>query len=137
MKQKTHDLVNLLLTLSGFLFSGYLSSVKLFTSNCWASEPCPLFLGYPACYFGFALFSVLFVASLLAFCHKISIRTSQYGLRVVAFCGTLFAGYYVVQEIIRYRATGLLAGALVLPTCAYGLVFFVLILAVSFRKPVG
>ena len=136
MKYKTYNLFNVLLCLSGFLFSGYMSSVKLFTSNCVFNEPCPLFLGYPACYFGFGLFSVLFITSILAFARKISIRASRGTLGSVALAGTLFAGNLVIQELTRYRAAEFLNGTLVLPTCAYGLVFFLLVCALSLYTPV-
>ena len=135
MKPKTYNLMNVLLTLSGFLFSDYLSSVKFFTSNCAYQEPCPFFLGYPACYFGFGLFSTLFIASVLAAVGKIPARAARYALRTVSFAGVVFAGYFVSQEVTRFAASGFQSGALALPTCAYGLVFFLIIFAASFYKP--
>ena len=54
-----------ILSLLGVLFSGYLSGIKFFTSTCAFNESCPIFLGLPACYFGFALFLILFITSLM------------------------------------------------------------------------
>jgi hypothetical protein len=135
MKLKTYNLLNLSLTCAGFLFSGYLSATKFFTSNCAYQEPCPFFLGHPACYFGFGLFSTLFITSILAFAGKIPIRGSCYAIRTVSFGGVLFAGYFVLQEVIRYAAAGFEAGALVLTTCAWGLLFFLIIFGLSFHNP--
>jgi hypothetical protein len=135
MKQRTYDSANVLLTLAGVLFSGYLSAVRFLSSTCFADEPCPFFLGYPACYFGFGLFSALFITSVLAMAGKLPARTSHYLLRTVSLGGSLFAGYFVVQDFIRDVANGFAWGALGLPTCAYGLVFFLIIFALSFQHP--
>src|SRR5215471_280034 len=135
MTQKTYNVANVLLTFSGFVFSGYLSSVKFFTSGCAYSEPCPLFLGHPACYYGFGLFSTLFLTAALAVAGKISDRASRHVLRGVSFLGALFAGRYVLQEVLRFGASGFQAGELVLPTCAYGFLFFMIIFGLSFFKP--
>ncbi|HVP00097.1 MAG TPA: hypothetical protein VMT15_18630 [Bryobacteraceae bacterium] len=134
MRAKNYNILNLLLTLAGVLFSGYMSSVKFFTTNCAFDEPCPLFLGYPACYYGFGLFLTMFLAAIFTFAGKLSAGAGRNVLRIVSLAGILFAGYFVVQEIIRYRAGGTAGGALVLPTCAYGLIFFTLIFAVSFKR---
>jgi hypothetical protein len=135
MKQRTYDLVNVLLTLAGVLFSGYLSALRFLSSTCFADEPCPFFLGYPACYFGFGLFSALFITSVLASARKIPTQIAHYALRTLSLGGTLFAGYFVVQEFVRDLASGFAIGPLGLPTCAYGLVFFLTIFAFSFRYP--
>ena len=60
MDQNT-ERVRLLLALSiaGLLFSGYLSSYRFFSDTCAFNEPCPYFLGYPACYYGFAMFLIM------------------------------------------------------------------------------
>ena len=135
MTQKTYNVTNFRLTFSGFAFSGYLSSVKFFTSGCAYSEPCPLFLRHPACYYGFGLFSTLFLTAALAATGKISNRASRYALRRVSFLGALFAGQFVFQEILRFIASGFQPGELILPTCAYGFLFFLTILALSFHEP--
>ncbi len=112
------------LSLAGFLFSGYLSGTKLLTKSCAFGESCPLFLGYPACYFGFVLFLILFLNSFaLISKNKNTINVSI----VTSIIGILFAGRFVIQEIAQYVNSGFTWSTLGFPTCAYGLVFFVLI----------
>ena len=53
------------LGLAGILFSGYLSAIKFFSATCAFNEPCPYFLGYPACYFGFGMFLIIFASAWL------------------------------------------------------------------------
>src|SRR5689334_6444861 len=105
MKVRTYRIANVALASAGVLFSGYLSGKKFFTSNCAFDEPCPLFLGYPTCYFGFALFSAMLVIAILALAQILADRTSRYALRLVSLSGMLFAGYFVAAEINRYRTT--------------------------------
>ena len=47
MTEKRYNMLNVLLTLSGVLFSGYMSSIRFFSDQCAFNEPCPYFLGYP------------------------------------------------------------------------------------------
>ena len=134
MKKKTYARLNAILTLAGAIFSGYLSGVRLATDTCAFDEPCPLFLGYPACYFGFVLFTLLCLTSVLGLTGKISVQPMRYTLRAVSFWGVSFAGYFVIREVARFRTAGSINGTLVLPTCAYGLVFFLAIFTLSFRR---
>ncbi len=124
------------LSLAGTLFSGYLSGVKLFTNTCAFGEGCPLFLGYPACYFGFILFFTLLLTVTLGVFKKSTYKSAARTMSLVSLLGVLFAGKYVVAEIATYISSGFSAKGLVLPTCAYGLLFFMLvfIFAVRFRK---
>lgn len=133
MEKNTFVRLNVILTFCGMVFSGYLSAVKFFTTGCAFDEPCPLFLGHPACYYGFGMFSVMFISAALAWAGIIRILFSRYSLRIVSVCGILFAGYFTAMEVQRHFAGGAVAGPLMLPTCAYGLVFFALIFALSFR----
>jgi len=134
MKEKTFLVLNVALTLSGVLFSGYMSAVKFMTSNCAFDEPCPLFLGYPACYFGFGLFLALLLTSLLTWAHILRLQYARFLLRFISLSGALFAGYFVAQELLRYRAAGFQHGTLVVPTCTYGFIFFLIIFGLSFKQ---
>jgi hypothetical protein len=119
------------LSFAGFLFSGYLSGTKFFTKACAFGETCPQFLGYPACYFGFGLFTILFVTSFF-----VLIKKSAPALQVVlvtSTVGILFAGNFVIQEVAKYIRSGFEWSALGFPTCAYGLIFFILICVVGFK----
>jgi len=119
------------LSIAGVLFSGYLSGVKFFTSTCALNEPCPYFLGYPACYFGFGLFLLLFIFSALLFSAKIrKVRGLQW-MEVVSFLGVLFAGYFTVGELPILFKEGFGAYVLGLPTCAMGFVFFLIIFVIA------
>ena len=103
---------------AGVLFSGYMSYVRFFTNSCVFSEPCPQFLGYPACYFGFAMFISLFFVSIVAVLTKTHIKGLMTANAVIAAVGTLFSGYFALNE------PGI-------STCVYGAVFFIVILLVS------
>lgn len=111
----------------GLLFSGYLSAVKLFSNSCAFNEPCPYFLGYPACWYGFGMYLVMFVATGLGALRKIR-STVALGIDVaVSAIGVVFAGSFVYQEIVNSTVTGVLG----LSTCAYGLIFYVAIFVIS------
>jgi uncharacterized membrane protein len=65
MFQKTYLKWTLLLTVAGTAFSGYLSLTKLLTGTCALNEACPYFLGYPACIYGFGMFSTMLVITII------------------------------------------------------------------------
>lgn len=120
------------LSLGGTLFAGYLSGVKLLTAGCAFDEPCPYFLGVPACYYGFVMFAALLVLSLLGRSGKLGERDAARAILLVALLGTLFAGRFVVEEAAGWVAAGGVSlYGFGLPTCVYGLVFYVALLALS------
>ncbi len=121
------------LSLLGSLFSGYLSAVKLFTDTCAFGEGCPRFLGYPACYFGFALFFILLVSVVLTVFQKISHTTCAKIMSLVSLLGVVFAGRFVLEEVVRTMDKGFVVTMLGLPTCAYGLVFYILVLITALK----
>lgn len=119
----------LALALAGMAFSGYLSAVKLFSAACALTVPCPLFLGYPACYFGFAMFALL---AILAFFWSVGkqLRSWIIGVSTV---GTLFALYFSVlewQPLVALTSNFLL---LAVPSCVVGLLVYASILVISLR----
>lgn len=116
MKRKTIGL--LVLTAAGVVFSGYLSAVKLFSGSCAFGESCPYFLGYPACWYGFAMYLAMFIAALAAATGNAAPPTAFKAAVWVSIAGIIFSGSFVVTE-------------LVLSTCAYGLAFYVAILVVA------
>lgn len=115
-------------SLAGFLFSGYLTAVKVFSGGCAFNETCPIFLGHPACWYGFALYSALFALSLLAVLGKLTVRSGLLTATVIAFVGVVFAGYLTVGEYATFMEKGFREYGLGLPTCFLGLVFFLLTL---------
>lgn len=116
-----------ILASAGLLFSGYLSAVKLLSGSCAFNESCPYFLGYPACWYGFAMYLVMFVTTGLGLFGKIGDKNIFTTDGIVSTLGILFAGSFVVQEIERSSITGTLGFS----TCVYGLVFYVAIFIVS------
>jgi uncharacterized membrane protein len=119
------------LSLMGVLFSGYLSGVKFFTETCAFNESCPYFLGYPACYFGFAMFLTLFIFSTLLMYSSFNKKSGLLVLNVVSFMGILFAGYFTLGELPVLFEEGLSAYVTGLPTCAMGMIFFLTVFIIS------
>lgn len=115
------------LAVAGLIFSGYLSSVKLLSGSCAFNETCPYFLGYPACWYGFVMYLVMVVATGLGLLKKINDKKVFITDIVVSAIGIIFTGSFVMQEVAQSRLTG----ALGLSTCVYGLIFYLLIFAVS------
>lgn len=120
----------LILSIAGLLFSGYLSAVKLFSNTCALGETCPLFLGLPACYFGFALYLTLTILSVFLVSRKSAGIAKS--LVAVSGLGILFAGYFTGKELPTLIQDGLGAFTLGLPTCAWGMLFFVAIFILAF-----
>jgi uncharacterized membrane protein len=118
-------------SVAGVLFSGYLSAVKLFSSTCAFGETCPLFFGYPACYFGFVLFVLLLILSVLLWLGKCSVKSLANTLLIVSFAGVLFAGYFSIGEIPLLLQRGFGAYVFGLPTCVMGSIFFIMIFIAS------
>ena len=125
------------LSVAGVLFSGYLSAVKLFSQTCAIDSGCSYFLGYPTCYFGFGFFALLLILSLSnRFCSwgGQKINTARvHALRTVATLGIVFSAYFSAIEIYAMFKEKMVYGALILPTCFYGLLVYIAILYLAFK----
>ncbi len=131
MDQQLYGVIVFWLTLGGVLFSGYLTARKFITKVCAFNEPCPYFLGKPACVFGFAMFFIMFCMTIAYIPGYISSGALVLGLLIVSFVGILFAGQYVVPEM-KELARGVSHNyTLGLSTCAYGMFFFLAIFIIS------
>jgi uncharacterized membrane protein len=109
-----------------------MSGVRLFSGICAFNEPCPYFLGYPACYIGFALFVAMSITSITASINKVRSLQPVKVIFAISLLGILFAGYYVAQELLSAFARGTFVFyGLGLPACVYGLVFFIIIFSIS------
>jgi len=109
-------LPQIILSLMGVLFSGYLSFSKIFLGSCPLNEGCPLFLGYPACYFGFGFFLVLFLLSIF---KKLEL------LKIVSVLAIVFAIYSTYIDLSFPSCPGgVCQYSLLLPTCVYGLAMY-------------
>jgi uncharacterized membrane protein len=118
----------LLLSLAGVLFAGYLSFFKIVNETCALSEGCSYFLGFPTCFYGFVMFAVLLIASFLLYKGKGNKEQLMKILKGVSLLGILFSAYFGIQELFfRQCLGGDCSYALVLPTCVYGLVVYVLV----------
>lgn len=117
----------LALGLSGLVFAGYLSAVKLFTDTCALDETCPYFLGYPVCYYGLVMYLCITALAILLVLGKWNERKAIDSILVVSFLGIIFAGYFTANELPTLFAEGLSAYVLGLPTCALGLIFYIII----------
>lgn len=122
-----------ILSCGGLLFSGYHSGLKFFNDTCAFNESCPYFLGYPACYYGFAMYLVLVIYSLLIFFNKIEIRKGTEITLLVSSLGILFAGYFSFRELPTLMEKGISAYVFGLPTCALGLTFYLIIFTLSLQ----
>lgn len=120
-----------MLALAGLLFSGYMSSVKFFTNTCALGENCPYFLGYPACYYGFAMYLIITIFTFLLTSAKWKQEKVLNLIITVSFLGILFAGYFTVGELPVFFEKGFSAYLFGLPTCAIGLLFYIAIFALS------
>lgn len=118
----------LLVSLAGSLFAGYLTYSKVFTNVCPFNEPCSYLWGYPTCLYGLVMFLAILIPSIMMF--------KEYSRKLMTICltfsatGTLFAAYFTIQD---FSTCPLLQCdyAMMLPTCAYGLLFFIAALVTS------
>ncbi len=118
------------LSLSGAVFAGYLSAVRLLTKQCALDRPCPYFLGFPACWVGFVVF--LFMLGTIALMHT-GYLTAMAAPVMAGFSllGIIFSGYFTLKEVFVWMRSTEPSKKLVLPSCAYGLVFFIVIFILS------
>lgn len=118
-------------SISGFLFAGYLTAVKFISGTCAVREPCPYFLGWPVCVYGFGMYSILTILSILAITRKVNFRTGMLGIASVSFVGILFSGYFSAIQLPALVKNGFAAYTFGVPTCMLGLVMYMLIFATS------
>lgn len=133
MEYKVFFRLSTLLSFGGVLFAGYLSATKLISGVCPFREPCPYFLGYPACWYGLGLFCLLFGGSVLGLMEKGSRARLLVFLEAVSLVGIFFAGSFVIRELINALKYGWPSYTLLLPTCAYGLIFYTIIFILGRR----
>jgi len=128
MKTDKYIKIAVILTLAGTLFSGYLSGIKLFSGTCAFNESCPIFLGYPACYYGFTMFSTMFVATLIALVRKAGGHWPLNLNLAVSALGMVFSGSFAVSEIAAWFKPGQFRlYGLGFSTCVYGFLFYIVI----------
>jgi hypothetical protein len=70
MKPKVYLFIIMIISLIGILFSGYLSYGELIKQNC-SIGGCSTVAGVPACVYGFVMYLVVFILSILGLSSKI------------------------------------------------------------------
>jgi hypothetical protein len=135
MQKKRGLWINFIFSLIGVLFAGYLSYGKLISGTCPISEGCTMLFGLPVCIYGLVMFGVLLVLSGLMLFRKTSeqgVKRLTNGLLVVSALGILFSLYYSIIELFLTPCLGgVCKYSLLLPSCTYGLVMYIVILVNS------
>ena len=115
------------------LFAGYMSAIKFLSDTCVFDKPCPYFLGYPACYYGFAIFTFLVFFLILDKWGMVQEKTADVSVLAFSLIGILFSGYFAVQELPILLADGFSAYFFGLPTCMIGFIFYLGIFLITLR----
>lgn len=103
------------LATAGVLFSGYLSA-QWTRGAC--DGGCSILLGLPTCAYGFIMFSIILIGSLLGARRPIARATTRY----TAVFGVLFSLWFSAQELMPPNDP--FGYWLILPNCVYGLVVY-------------
>jgi uncharacterized membrane protein len=119
------------LALAGVAFAGYMTGVKLFSGACAFNESCPTLWGLPSCAYGFVIFTSMFLLTVVALKKRVFTLNQIKQNLFLSVIGILFAGYFAVPEIIILLWGNGPKYMLGLPTCAYGLVFYMIIFIVT------
>jgi hypothetical protein len=119
------------LTAAGIIFAGYMTGVKWFSGTCAFNETCPELFGQPTCFYGLIIFSAMFAVALSYRVRKqypIGAVRTVLGLSLV---GGIFSAVYAVPEIANLISGGS-DYMLGMPTCAYGMFFYLVIIIFTF-----
>lgn len=118
----------IILSLSGILFSGYLTYQKLFTGSCPLTEGCPILFGYPTCLYGFIIFLLLgIIASLYSF-HPQCKNIRKNVMLVISIFGIIFSIYYSLYDFLWLECIGgKCTYSMILPSCVYGSLIYIAI----------
>ncbi len=131
MQINTYTKTAPVLALMGVLFSGYIVFSRLLTKQCAFGETCPLFLGKPACWYGFGMFTLMFIIALLAFFRIINAVIAKRTILTISLVGIVFASQYAFPEFSLLFSGNAPHYQLGLPTCIWGFIFYILIFIVS------
>ena len=126
MTHKRFARAALVVSAAGTAFSGYLSAKRMSSGICAFDESCPFFFGHPACYYGLALFAGLLFVAVAANVTRTQRAWPAAVSAVLAIAGVAFASTMTTLELHRGVRHPLL-----LPTCAWGAIFFAATLGLS------
>jgi uncharacterized membrane protein len=116
--------------LGGTAFAGYLTFFKYITGTCALGESCPYVLGLPACIYGFALFLAMAAVAVAALLRRIEDSWPERVIQTVGIAGTAFALWLTYQDLGPWLSSGG-SYTLILPSCFYGLIFYVVVLTLA------
>jgi|SRR3989344_2785895 len=135
MQKKTILWIAFLFSLAGFLFAGYLTFSKIALGVCPLLEPCPIFFGQPACFYGFILYTILLIISgFLLFKKNVQEKKLVPWLLGVSAFGIIFAISSTIKEVFLSSCPGgKCVYSLGLPTCIYGLIMYCVIFFSSLK----
>ncbi len=119
-----------LLGLGGTMFAGYLAFSKMILGTCALGEACVNILGLPSCVYGFCLFAAILAVSGYAVIAKVSETWVEKTLQVLGIVGVIFSAYVSILDIGPWLSSGA-SYSLVLPSCVYGLAFFIAVLVLA------
>lgn len=120
-----------LLGFAGLAFAGYTSASKILLGRCAFNETCPYFLGYPACFYGFAMYALMTLFAILLTSRAIRPYRALAVITGISLAGIVFAGYFAMEELPTFFKLGFRAYMLGLPTCVLGLLFYIAIFFVA------
>lgn len=123
--------VVLALGIGGSLFAGYLTVFNAITGTCALGESCPIVFGLSACVYGF----VMFLAVTLCAARAVLMGEKSWSAKAIlgiAALGICFAGFLSATEIAQWIASGR-TYVMVLPSCVYGLIFYICVFAAGLR----
>lgn len=121
----------IVLGFAGLAFAGYMSASKIALGKCAFNETCPYFLGYPACFYGFAMYALITISAIVLISNATIARYALRAIIGVSLAGTIFSGYFALEELPAFFKLGFKAYMLGLPTCVLGFIFYILIFLVS------
>lgn len=117
----------LMASIIGMIYSGILAYGKLTTGVCSFGSVCPYLFGLPVCIFGFFGFlAITILMMLVVFVKMRNIQMIAEGLFWFSLAGTLFALYYLIQELFFLPGSenSALKFGLGYPSCLYGFILF-------------
>jgi disulfide bond formation protein DsbB len=103
----------------------------VFLGFCPINEGCPFLWGYPACVYGFIMFFILFLSSVI-FYYKEDLFNNLV-IAKVSFIGILFSLYYALVELFFTECPGGCHYSLGFPTCIYGLFMYSAVFIIIMR----
>jgi len=117
----------IILSLAGALFSGYLSYSNMIAGVCPLNEGCAYFFGLPSCIYGFIIFAALLILSIMGLKNK---KLGKY-IYYASLVGVIYAVYTSIIDLFFTTCIGGCKYSLLLPSCVYGLAFYLAIFILS------